>query len=151
MQSRLLTTYPSTANFLQKYVIRNNKLYQICLDHFSCGPLDGACFEFAKSLKPFIPKSTIYSVYDIFGVEHHFVLGVRFDDTLYMVDADGISIPSILLSRWEIIEKLDQPYIDITKSIVKDVIPKDDDLGVFDPSEDLINKLFSYFYKSLFL
>jgi len=150
MQSKLLTTHFSIANFLQKYVIENNELYKICSDHFGCGPLDGVCFEFAKALKPFIPRTTIYSVYDIFKVEHHFVLGVRFEDILYMIDADGISLPNILLARWVHEEGLDQPYIGITHSIIKDIIPKDDDLDGFDPSKDLINKLFSYFYKSLY-
>lgn len=148
MMKFLLDSYDKTNKFLKKYVIMNNELYRICGDHLGCGPLDGACFEFARALRAFVPRSKIYTIVDDFyNMEHHFVLGVSFTErsspnTSY-IDADGISTEDELLKRWGEQERLKDPRLELYGELIYNNREHPD------PGQVLTNKLFSYFYKCL--
>ena len=144
----MLTNFKSISDFLQKFVILNEKLYTICSHNFfGCGPLDGACYELARALQSYIPNSKIYTIRDENDIEQHYVVGVYFGRTLFLIDADGISIEIDLLNRWELEELITSPNLVEIECIPQQVIRYDNDQT--HRSEILVDQLSIYFKQCL--
>lgn len=95
-----------------KRALSSNKVYAY-IDAFAethgGTPLAGACWPVAEALHHLLPGSRLYTVSDAQLNPQHIV--VRFRSLFY--DADGSSTKTELLARWNEIEGLEQPCVQV--------------------------------------